>query len=120
PLKPQVVKILQARKAKHLWITGHSLGGALAVVCAQDLIENEKLELDGIITFGQPMVAKRPLALHLGSTLRGRYAHYVNGNDLVARVPPNFFHFGSLVWFTESGVRRSKVKIKAFSVAGID
>ena len=32
-LKPQIVKLLQKSKPKHLWITGHSLGGALALVC---------------------------------------------------------------------------------------
>jgi hypothetical protein len=52
PLKRQIITLLRNNKPKHLWITGHSLGGALAVVCAYDLVENEKQELDGIITFG--------------------------------------------------------------------
>lgn len=120
PLKPQIVKLVKAAKPKHLWITGHSLGGALAVVCAYDLIENENLELDGVITFGQPMVAKRELANHLDTVLLGRFAHYVNRNDIVARVPPNFSHFGSLVWFTKSGVKRSKPKRLAYGATGTD
>jgi triacylglycerol lipase len=114
PLKPQIVKLLKASNPKHLWITGHSLGGALAVVCAHDLTENENLHLDGVITFGQPMVAKMQLAKYLDTALLGRFAHYMNGNDIVARVPPNFSHFGSLVWFTDNGVKRSKPKRMAF------
>jgi triacylglycerol lipase len=120
PLKPQIVKLVNAAKPKHLWITGHSLGGALAVVCAYDLIENEKLEVDGVITFGQPMIAKPQLAKHLDSALLGRFAHYVNGNDIVARVPPHFSHCGSLVWFTESGVKRSKPNRIAFGASETD
>lgn len=118
PLKPQIVKLVKAADSKHLWITGHSLGGALAVVCAYDLIENEKLEVDGVITFGQPMVAKPELAGHLDTMLVGKFAHYVNRNDIVARVPPNFSHCGSLVWFTDSGVKRSKPKRLAYGATG--
>jgi len=120
PLKPQILKLVKAAKPKHLWITGHSLGGALAVICAYDLTENESIELDGIITFGQPMVAKPQLASHLDNVLLGRFAHYVNRNDIVARVPPNFTHFGSLVWFTESGVKRSKPKRMVYGATGTD
>ena len=84
PLKPQIEKLLSASKPKHLWITGHSLGGALAIVCAQDLIEGKEYEIDGVITFGQPMVVKAQLGKHLDAILIGRYAHYVNGNDLAS------------------------------------
>jgi triacylglycerol lipase len=107
-LKPQIVKLLQKSKPKHLWITGHSLGGALALVCAYDLIDNEKYVIDGIITFGQPMVAHKQLADHLGTLLLGRYVHYVNESDIVPRVPPSFNHCGSLVWFTGGIIKRSK------------
>lgn len=120
PLKQQIVKLIKAANPKHLWITGHSLGGALAVICAYDLIENEKLEVDGLITFGQPMVAKPQLSEHLDGVLLGRFAHYVNGNDIVARVPPNFSHFGSLVWFADDGIKRSKPKRLAFARSETD
>ncbi len=109
-LKPQIVKLLHKSKTKHLWITGHSLGGALALVCAYDLVDNEKLAIDGIITFGQPMVARKQLADHLGTLLLGRYAHFVNEADIVPRVPPTFTHCGSLVWFTGGMIKRSKPK----------
>lgn len=109
-LKPQILGSLKEKQPKHLWITGHSLGGALALVCAYDLTENEKIDLDGIITFGQPMVARKQLAEHLDAVLLGRYAFYVNGSDLVPRVPPSCAHCGSLVWFTDNGIKRSTPK----------
>lgn len=122
PLKPQIVKVLSGSKPKHLWVTGHSLGGALAVVCAYDLIENEKMKVDGVITFGQPMVAHQQLANYLNNdeTLLRRYAHYVNDNDIVPKIPPGYSHCGSLVWFTAEGVKRSKPKQKMFATTATD
>lgn len=110
PLKPQIMKLVDRQRPKHLWLTGHSLGGALAVVCAHDLIDNERRELRGVMTFGQPMVAGEQLAVHLDKVLLGKFAHFVNGSDIVARVPPFLKHCGSLVWFTQGEVRRSRPK----------
>jgi hypothetical protein len=110
-LKAQIVKALGGNKPKYLWVTGHSLGGAMALVCAYDLTENEKLDLRGVITFGQPLVARQPLAEYLDRALLGRYAHFVNEADLVPRVPPSpYRHCGSLVWFKGDGIKRSKPK----------
>ena len=108
-MKEQIMKVLDGSKRKYLWITGHSLGGALAVVCAYDLVENEKAVLDGVVTFGQPQVAHEQLASHLDRLLLGHYAHFVNEADIVPRIPPSpFAHCGSLVWFKGDGIKRSK------------
>lgn len=114
PLKPQILALLDQTEAKHVWITGHSLGGALAVVCAYDLIDKEQRSLDGLVTFGQPMVAREQLANHLDVVLLGRYARYVNEADVVPRIPPRHTHCGSLVWFTQGGIKRSKAKRVAY------
>jgi len=107
-LQPQILKALETKEnLEHLWITGHSLGGALALVCAYDLEENHNYEIDGIITFGQPMVARSQLASHLDDHFFQRYAHFVNDNDIVPRVPPGHSYCGSMVWFTQNGLRRS-------------
>jgi hypothetical protein len=107
-LKPQIVRQLDERRPRYLWVTGHSLGGALALTCAYDLIDAEKRDLAGIITFGQPMVARADLKAHLDGLLRGRFAHYVNEADIVPKVPPGFAHAGSLVWFKGDTIRRSR------------
>jgi pimeloyl-ACP methyl ester carboxylesterase len=105
-----ILDALRPKPTKHLWVTGHSLGGALAVVCAYDLSDNERMALDGVITFGQPMIARKGLADYLDNLLLGRFAHVVNDADIVPRVPPTYSHCGSMVWFTDGGIRRSKPK----------
>jgi hypothetical protein len=117
PLKPQIAKLLEQCQPSHLWITGHSLGGALAVVSALDLSDDKTRALDGVVTFGQPMVTRYQLAEHVNSVLLGRYAHYVNDADIVPRVPPTYEHCGLLVWFTPSGIKRSKPKHPVFGAA---
>ena len=107
-LHGQLAKVLEASKPKKVWITGHSLGGALAVVCAYRLSTMENLEIAGVMTFGQPKVGNPAFCKHMDDTLRGRMVHFVNESDLVPRVPPSFDHFGSLVWYKGGGIRRSQ------------
>jgi len=107
-LHGQLAKVLEASKPKKVWITGHSLGGALAVVCAYRLSSMENLEIAGVMTFGQPKVGNPAFCKHMDVTLRGRMVHFVNESDLVPRVPPSFDHFGSLVWYKGGGIRRSQ------------
>jgi len=107
-LHGQLAKVLEASKPKKVWITGHSLGGALAVVCAYRLSSMENLEIAGVMTFGQPKVGNPAFCKHMDDTLRGRMVHFVNESDLVPRVPPSFDHFGSLVWYKGGGIRRSQ------------
>lgn len=119
-MKSQVDAILTERNTTHLWITGHSLGGALALVCAYDLEEVEQRHLNGIITFGQPMVARQQFADHIDTLLVGRYARFVNRDDIVPKVPPSHVACGSLVWFTDEGVKRSKIIEVAYGAANPD
>jgi len=106
-LRSKLRAALKDADPEHLWITGHSLGGALAVVCAHDLGQ-AKIDVDGVVTFGQPMVAKKDLARFLSQRLSKHYARFVNNADIVPRIPPPYSHFGSLVWFRPGGVSRSK------------
>jgi hypothetical protein len=46
----------------------------------------------------------------MDSQLVGRVVYFVNETDGVTRIPPNFDQFGSLVWYTAGGIRRSKPK----------
>lgn len=106
-LASQVYTLLNKTEVKRVWITGHSLGGALAVMCGLDLADRDDVAIDGLITFGQPMVAKPDLAKRIEELLPGRYVHYVNQKDVVTRIPPGFEHCGSVVWYKGDEVRRS-------------
>jgi predicted lipase len=109
-MKPQILEQVERSHARKIWITGHSLGGALAVACAYDFTAHEHIRLHGLMTFGQPMVADKYLANYLDQRLVGRYAHVVNGLDIVPRLPPGYTHAGSLVWFSNGQVLRSPPK----------
>lgn len=89
----------QGMKEKKLWITGHSLGGALALLFAYESVR-EGVQPAGVVTFGQPMVVDGGLGGFLNQKLSGRYVRLVNGGDIVPRMVPRYSHCGNLVWFT--------------------
>lgn len=102
-LYPQLVAAAGAHGVdkKHFWITGHSLGGALAVAFAYECAAQGRLKPSGVVTFGQPLLADSALGGYLSGALGGNYVRFVNERDVVTRVPPGYVHFGKLVWFHE-------------------
>jgi triacylglycerol lipase len=73
-----------------LWFSGHSLGGAMAAICAgRCRLSYIRSNPRALFTFGSPRVGNR------------RYVNYVqlenyrwvNNNDIVARVPPAWLGF---------------------------
>jgi len=85
----------------------------LAVCCAYDFDRTGR-NFDGVMTFGQPMVARQSLADEIDNRLLGRYARFVNRNDTVARIPPSYRPCGRLVWFTDEGLKRSPYKRRLY------
>ncbi|KYF83459.1 hypothetical protein BE17_10665 [Sorangium cellulosum] len=88
---------------KALYITGHSLGGALAVLTAARIYTNGDVEelrsvLRGVYTFGQPMVGDRTFARAVGRKFERKLFRHIYRNDIVPRLPPrtlgHFEHFG--------------------------
>jgi triacylglycerol lipase len=55
-------KRLVNRGSKTIWITGHSLGGALAELCAAQALFCSKIPVQGVYTFGQPRVGTKEFA----------------------------------------------------------
>ena len=106
-LRTQVLEEIKKVSAKHIWIAGHSLGGAMALVCAYDLTVYQGYKIDGVITFGQPMIGKPNLAACLQGKLGDRYAHFINEMDAVPQVPPGYSHFGLTLQFFHGEVRKS-------------
>jgi pimeloyl-ACP methyl ester carboxylesterase len=92
----KLVSRLRRFSVKRVWMTGHSLGGALAVVGANRL-EEAGFDVAGVVTFGQPMVAMPDLARLLARRFRGRYVAFVNGSDPVPRAVLPYVHFGRCV-----------------------
>ena len=72
-----------------LYISGHSLGGALATIAAAALSDNG-VNVAGVYTFGQPRVGDRLFVRQLNEHINGRVFRFVNNNDIVPHVPPPF------------------------------
>ena len=111
-----VVSRLRRFSAKRVWLTGHSLGGALAVVGANRL-EEAGFDVAGVVTFGQPMVAMPDLARVLARRLRGRYVAFVNGSDPVPRAVLPYVHFGRCVRLTGDAFTRFDRVPRTYGVA---
>lgn len=86
---------------KQVWVTGHSLGGALAVAFTYEVLANGALEPFGVVTFGQPLVGDAGVRDFLNSRLEEDYVRFVNGRDPVTRVPPTFKHCGAVIRFAD-------------------
>jgi triacylglycerol lipase len=109
-LRDDVVKSLRSHGAddKTFWVTGHSLGGALAGLYAYTETF-ERLIFKGpriarVVTFGQPIFGNDEVSNVMRKEFLGRYFRVVNGLDIVATVPFWLKHFGSLVWFHDDRV----------------
>jgi len=92
--------------APPLWLAGHSLGAALAVLAAADRLATGAA-VQGLYTYGQPRTGSRRFARLLYAGLgSGRYFRFVNNNDIVTRIPPGvmgYCHTGALRYFDADG-----------------
>lgn len=95
-----------------LWITGHSLGGALATISSVAL-KAKGVPVSGVYTYGQPRVGDRTFARQVKTLLPDRYFRFVNYTDVVPRVPTPislrnpfgglYVHSGQLQYFGMQG-----------------
>ncbi|WP_071517990.1 lipase family protein [Geitlerinema sp. PCC 9228] len=87
-----------------LWVSGHSLGGALASLSLARFRE-ENIDVRGAYTFGQPRVFNRRFAKQLDADFQSKYFRFVNNNDVICRVPFlfNYAHGGTLRYFNAQG-----------------
>lgn len=98
----QIIECIQgAPNLETLYLTGHSLGAAMAGVAAMKLSEDNPAEwqkVKGIYTFGQPMIANRTLAKLCDERFGQLFYRHVYARDVVPRVPSrdlgDYAHFG--------------------------
>jgi len=99
--------------SQSLWITGHSLGAALAILATAYLRDSGRRAGDpvdkpvyGLYTFGSPRVGDHTFERAYDLDSASRSFRFVNNNDAVTRVPPrelDFSHVGKFLYFDATG-----------------
>jgi predicted lipase len=77
---------------RYIKVCGHSLGAALAVLCAVDLQYNYPDRDIEAVLFGCPRVGNRSFALSYNKRV-DKTVRIENSNDIVTKVPPAIFGF---------------------------
>lgn len=95
--------------SQSVWFTGHSLGGALALMAAAAWTFELRMPFNGLYTYGQPRVGDPDFCGNCDTHFGDQYYRFVNDEDIVTRVPPRLFphfptpdvygHCGRLVYF---------------------
>jgi triacylglycerol lipase len=86
-----------------LWIAGHSLGGALALLATASLRfpvntgTSTPTPVAGVYTFGQPRVGTRAFAQACDGDFGQYNFRFVNNEDIVPRIPPRLLGY----WHTQ-------------------
>ena len=104
-----------------VWFCGHSLGGAMATICASRcILSSIKSNPEELHTFGSPRVGCRRYVRQPGL----RHFRWVHNNDIVTRVPPpwmGYRHGGEEIYLDRhgrirklSGVLRSRDRWRGF------
>jgi predicted lipase len=110
-------------RTKPIYITGHSLGGALAVLHAA-LLRDEEHRVQEIVTFGAPRVGNRPAAEWLERKYPGKIVQYEHAGDRVPHLPPTWMgycHVGQRIYL--GGRSRSwwdRLRIVTRGMLGVD
>ncbi|WP_028550087.1 lipase family protein [Paenibacillus sp. UNC451MF] len=88
-IRAQVMNMLRKQSpGKEVWITGHSLGGAVATLCAMDVAMNSPFSNPLLVTFGSPKVGNAKFRTAFSGKIR-RSVRVVNASDLVPVLPPS-------------------------------
>lgn len=114
-LWPQLEEMLISHKqnlTKKLWFTGHSLGGAMASICAgRCLLSHIDTRPEQVQTFGSPRVGTKRYINHA----KVDYLRWVNNNDIVPRSPPawlGYRHSGQEMYLDANGKLRELNRIE--------
>jgi triacylglycerol lipase len=98
---PEIADTLsRAASGLRLFVLGHSLGAALAALCAARATKDLGVTVEGVYTFGMPRVGTPEFARAYNQVLGERTYRLVHGDDIVPTVPPSeldFMHVGRLL-----------------------
>jgi len=95
----------QLKIRKDVYMTGHSLGAAMATISATRYQPHE------LYTFGSPRVGGPRFI----KNIKCPHYRFMNNNDIVCRIPPawlGFRHHGEMIYFDRNGERAPKPTFK--------
>ena len=102
-MKFTLEKLLGLKK-RPIFVTGHSLGGAMAILgataCYQDLDVDQPMV--SLYTYGQPRVGDEAFNQTLTQSVKAIF-RVVNNNDVVARIPVDIVRRMSLLDYKHAG-----------------
>jgi triacylglycerol lipase len=93
-------------KGQSLWLTGHSLGAALACLAVARLIFEQHAPINGLYTFGQPRTGDFTFSRDFDHEFEDKTFRFVNNDDIVTRIPPRvmgYSHVGQTMFFDNTG-----------------
>src|SRR5690606_5831117 len=96
---------------KAIWVTGHSLGAALATLAVARWVEEGK-KISGLYTFGQPRAGDETFARNFNFLFKPSAFRFVNNSDFVTRVPPRslgYSHTGTFRYFPGPGELKHEI-----------
>ena len=91
----------QLKVRKDVYMTGHSLGAAMATIASTRYTPHE------LYTFGSPRVGGPRFIKHV----KCPHYRFMNNNDIVCRIPPawlGFRHHGEMIYFDRNGNKALK------------
>ena len=91
---------------KKIWVTGHSLGGVLAMLVAYRLSHVNDVDIQGVVTFGAPRAGNTGWVEAFEGEFGDRAQRWVNFKDPIPTFPPQiagFAHPGSLINLDSEG-----------------
>jgi triacylglycerol lipase len=103
--------LLRNHGGRKIWITGHSLGGALAQVCATQTELRDRIPVHAVYTYGQPRVGDEQFAQTMHEKLGHKIFRLVNDRDIVPRVPfysLGYRHYGGEFFFDKSHTKAER------------
>lgn len=82
--------------SKTVWITGHSLGAAMATLMARRFVLDNLVNVEAVFTYGSPRVGDRTYINQFNTKIKNH--RWVNDGDIVTKVPfsPWYFHCGTM------------------------
>jgi len=117
-VEQQLISLLAGFPGRPMLLTGHSLGGALALIAAAEW--RDKFNVSWVHTHGQPAVGKKSFQGFLESNYGDNYYRLVNDDDIVPMVPPLYRHAGRLIHFSADGGVESALGSEELEALGID